>query len=91
MIIVLIVFIIIMLVSIFLANIIDDKELRIFFSFLSGMLSVICVLVLGEIIEESDYKPAPMDVYQGKTVLQITYEDSIPVDSIVVFKPEFRK
>ena len=31
-------------------------------------------------------KPTAMDVYQGKTTLEITYKDSIPIDSIVVFK-----
>ena len=35
--------------------------------------------------------PTAMDVYQGKTTLEITYRDSIPVDSIVVFKDEFKK
>ncbi len=27
-----------------------------------------------------------MDVYQGKTTLEITYKDSVAVDSVVVFK-----
>ena len=31
-------------------------------------------------------KITAMDVYKGKTTLQITYKDSIPVDSVVVFK-----
>lgn len=31
-------------------------------------------------------KPTAMDVYQGKTTLEITYKDGIPVDSVVVFK-----
>ena len=31
-------------------------------------------------------RPTPLDVYRNKTTLQITYQDSIPVDSIVVFK-----
>lgn len=39
--------------------------------------------------------PTAMDVYQGKTILkttfEITYRDTIPVDSIVVFKDEFKK
>lgn len=35
-------------------------------------------------------KPAAKDVYDGKTTLRIVYEDSIPVDTIVVFKKEFR-
>ena len=30
--------------------------------------------------------PTPMDVYQGKTTLEITYKDSVAVDSVVVFK-----
>lgn len=32
-----------------------------------------------------------LDVYQGKTTLEITYRDSFPVDSVVVFKDEFKK
>ncbi len=31
-------------------------------------------------------KPSAMDVYQGKTTLEITYKDGVAVDSIVVFK-----
>ena len=27
-----------------------------------------------------------MDVYQGKTTLEITYKDGVPIDSIVVWK-----
>lgn len=30
--------------------------------------------------------PNAIDVYRGKTTLQITYKDSIPQDTIVVFK-----
>ena len=35
-------------------------------------------------------KPDAKDVYEGKTTLRIVYEDSIPVDTIVVFKKDFR-
>lgn len=35
--------------------------------------------------------PNAMDVYRGKTTLEITYRDSIPVDSVVVWKSEFKK
>ena len=31
-------------------------------------------------------KPTAMDVYQGKTTLEITYKNDVPVDSVVVFK-----
>ena len=30
--------------------------------------------------------PSAMDVYQGKTTLEITYKDGVPIDSVVVFK-----
>ena len=30
--------------------------------------------------------PSAMDVYQGKTTLEITYRDSIPVDTVVIYK-----
>lgn len=30
--------------------------------------------------------PKAIDVYQGKTTLQITYRDGVPIDSVVVFK-----
>lgn len=35
--------------------------------------------------------PTAIDVYKNKTTLEITYRDSIPVDTIVVFKDEFKK
>ena len=31
-------------------------------------------------------KPSAMDVYQGKTSIEITYRDGVAVDSVVVFK-----
>lgn len=31
-------------------------------------------------------EPSAMDVYRGKTTLEITYKDGVPVDSVVVFK-----
>ena len=30
--------------------------------------------------------PQAIDVYRGKTTLEITYKDSIPIDTVVVFK-----
>lgn len=42
----------------------------------------ICFII--EIINVS--KPSAMDVYQGKTTIEIIYKDGIAVDSVVVFK-----
>jgi len=50
---------------------------------------------LGIVVVENEYKfekeklaetPTAMDVYQGKTTLETTYKDGIPIDSVVVFK-----
>ena len=31
-------------------------------------------------------KPSALDVYRGKTTLEITYVDSVAIDSVVVYK-----
>lgn len=40
------------------------------------------------IIDEKDLSVKPIDVYIGKTTLEITYRDSVAVDSVVVWKEE---
>lgn len=35
--------------------------------------------------------PTAKDVYEGKTTLEIKYRDSVPIDTIIVFKDEFKK
>lgn len=48
--------------------------------------------ILGILIENwlISGEPTALDVYQGKTTLEITYKDSVPIDTIVVFKDEFK-
>ena len=48
--------------------------------FCVGVVTILCWTI------DRDITPTAMDVYQGKTTLSITYEDGIPVDSIVIFK-----
>ena len=43
-----------------------------------------CCLLTGK--DEMNNRPKPIDVYRGKTTLKITYENGIPIDTIVVFK-----
>ena len=57
------------------------------YAFVIGLFIIICTLI----VEYSQPPIKPIDVYRGKTTLEITYRDSIPVDSIVVWKPEFKK
>jgi len=48
--------------------------------FIIGAVITLCWAIDGEI------NPTAMDVYQGKTTLEITYKDRVAVDSVVVFK-----
>jgi hypothetical protein len=61
---------------------------------LSAVLGVVIVIFLTagiEIIDEYCYPSiTPMDVYRGKTTLEITYKDSIAIDSTVVWKEEVK-
>lgn len=44
-----------------------------------GCISMCCVTIFIK-------QPTALDVYRGKTELQITYKGTIPIDSVVVFK-----
>lgn len=78
------------LIFFFVATIVEDKSLSCFFSFLAGATLILCIEVFISIKEKNNI-PTALDVYQDKTTLEITYRDSIPVDSVVVFKDEFKK
>lgn len=63
-----------------------------FDSFILGVLAgAILTAIVSGIMYSINSPVEPLDVYQGKTTLEITYKDSIPVDSVVVFKEEFIK
>ena len=52
--------------------------------FIAGL--IVGVIVMGIMLTIIDSKiPKPIDVYRGRTVLKITYEDTVPVDTAVVF------
>lgn len=56
------------------------------------LLSVSTIMVFSAYLTYQNRNiPTAVDVYQGKTTLEITYKDTIPVDSVVVFKEEFKK
>mgnify|MGYP003295632460 CR=1 FL=1 len=49
-----------------------------------GMVGMIGAI--GHQVELDDDIPTALDVYRGKTTLEITYRDSVAVDSVVVYK-----
>ena len=62
----------------------NEKVTEVFFEILKGStIALFAVCVCGII---SISTPKAIDVYRGRTTLEITYKDSIPIDSVVVFK-----
>ena len=53
-------------------------------------LTITCTLymtgILNIIICYANEAPSALDVYKGKTILKITYEDKVPVDTVVIYK-----
>lgn len=64
----------------------DNTNGRLISAILLTISAIILVVVTASY--ESRNTPTALDVYQGNTTLEITYRDSIPVDSVVVFKEE---
>jgi hypothetical protein len=51
------------------------------------ILAIMTLLTIGMFVFAFSDKPiTPIDVYRGKTTLEITYKDSIAIDSVVVWK-----
>ena len=77
------------IMSIIWNNLTDDNNNR----FFSAILLTISAIMFVELFSsyENRNTPTAKDVYEGKTTLEITYRDSIPIDTIVVLKPEFIK
>ena len=49
--------------------------------------TMLVILNLVALIDEiKPEKPTALDVYRGKTTLEITYKDSVAIDSVVVWK-----
>jgi hypothetical protein len=63
---------------------IRDRESSIGIFVLATAGTALIAIFAFLIVESSKIKP--IDVYQGKTTLEITYKDGMPIDSVVVFK-----
>lgn len=54
-----------------------------------GALVLTCLIGgIGIIHDYCSPSITPIDVYRGRTTLEITYKDSIAIDSVVVWKEE---
>lgn len=50
------------------------------------LVSCLGTMLLVEYLHKLSNEPKAIDVYRGKTTLEITYIDSVAVDSVVVYK-----
>ena len=53
---------------------------------IGGLSLTVAVLMFTGILETKNPRPTALDVYRGKTILEITYRDSVAIDSTVVYK-----
>ena len=65
----------------------DFKDVKFFSALLLTVLAIIFIALFSAY--EDRNTPTAKDVYEGKTTLEITYRDSIPIDTMVVLKPEY--
>lgn len=56
-----------------------------------GLLILLFSIALAYACFPERMTPMAIDVYRGHTTLQITYKDSVAVDTIVVFRDEYIK
>ena len=56
----------------------DDTPIF-FITMILNVIIIICLII-------NLRKPRAIDVYQDNTTLEITYKDSVPIDSVVVWK-----
>lgn len=57
-------------------------------AFIGGMFAVFIIFGVFCIVEYFHPSVSAIDVYRGKTTLEITYKDGVAIDSVVVWKEE---
>lgn len=70
----------------------SQKECKyaISFAFIGATSMILLVAGIFSISEYCSPSMTPIDVYRGRTTLEITYKDGIAIDSVVVWKEEVK-
>lgn len=79
----LIILIIAILLYVLMLFVSEEKAVVVSIGSLSFTVAVLMFLAIDRIKRPT---PTALDVYRGKTTLEITYIDSVAVDSVVVYK-----
>lgn len=51
-----------------------------------GSVSSVLLIIIGASCIHICMYPSAIDVYRGKTTLQVTYKNNVPIDTTVVYK-----
>ena len=78
-----IILIIAILLYVLMLFVAEDKAVVVSIGSLSFTVVVLLFVAIHKIKRPT---PTALDVYRGKTTLEITYRDSVAVDSVVVYK-----
>ena len=62
------------------------KHIDISCAFYLAVCGIFAFISVQEMMEIENPKPSAIDVYRDKTTLEVTYRDSVAIDSTVVFK-----
>lgn len=69
---------------------VNDKSIEWFTTgIVAGFMIVSLIFLINSLVEVPS--PTPIDVYRGRTTLQITYQEGVPIDTAVVFKEGYRE
>ena len=79
-----ILFLIVLVIAIVISSKLDNYSSS--YSIISLTLMIIIWCINAYCVSIIVNQPTAIDVYKGKTELQITYKGTIPIDSVVVFK-----
>lgn len=63
---------------------IEDKNCEFLDGVSSALISIAVFIILSSYLNKDE--PKAIDVYNGKTKMSITYQDSIPIDTIIIYK-----
>jgi Kef-type K+ transport system membrane component KefB len=66
----------------------ESEKGAVAFGWLLALITLVTIAVFS--FAFSDKPITPIDVYRGKTTLEITYKDGIAIDSVVVWKEEVK-
>lgn len=67
-------------------NVTTEDDSNLVYTIIGSLIAILVLSGIALLQEYFDPSISPMDVYHGKTTLEITYRDSIAIDSTVVWK-----